>query len=157
MSPSAIGRLVLVTGMLAGCAPARPEVLPLPPAVAEREVRAALARFFDAASTMRWSVIDSLLAPDFLFYSDSALVLSRSEFLDAMRQDSMTVQELDLRDVDVSLSEDAHFAIVRYRLSMRASMNGEPYNMLSAETVGFRRTASRWVMMHNHASIRRAG
>ena len=146
--------------LLAGCSAgpvesAAPVEEPGPDLVAEEaNVKEALNSFFTAAEHKDWQTIDGLLAQDFEFYSDGTLVLDRSGFLDAMKDDSMDITSMQLNNVQVMLSGDAEMAFVKYQAAMESSIHGEAYNMASAETVVFRKESSGWKMTHNHASVK---
>ena len=113
-----------------------------------------LISFFDAARKKEWPRIDALLAPDFHFYSDFALVLDKSGFMTAMMGDSMDIDQLDLKDVAVMVSSQDNVALVTYRVELKSAIKGRPYNMMSVETVVFRKDDQAWRMVHNHASIK---
>jgi ketosteroid isomerase-like protein len=124
--------------------------------VAAASVRGALDSFFEAAGAKNWESIGAMLAPDFEFYTDDAIVLDRAGFLKAMQEDSMDVQKLQLSDVKVELSPDELLAWVKYRILLQSSIKGKPYNVATAETVVFRKDGGKWQMTHNHASIKKA-
>jgi ketosteroid isomerase-like protein len=117
-------------------------------------VEQTLRSFFDAARKKEWPRIDAMLAPDFHFYSDSALVLDKPGFMTAMMDDSMDIDQLDLKDVSVLLSNQDNVALVTYRAELKSAIKGRPYNMMSVETVVFRKDDQSWRMVHNHASIK---
>jgi ketosteroid isomerase-like protein len=119
----------------------------------EPEVRAALDAFFREASAKNWPALSALIADDFEFYGDDTVVLGRAEFLKAMQDDSMDIESVQLNDFKVTTARGADLAIAKYRLRLRSTMHGKPYNMTSVETVGFRREATGWRLIHNHASI----
>jgi ketosteroid isomerase-like protein len=121
----------------------------------EADVRRALDDFFTAAERKDWRHIDGLLSRDFSFFSDDLMKLGRAEFLKAMEDDAMEIAKLELQDVSVELSDDAAMAFVKYGVALESSIHGEPYNMLSVETVVYRKEEGRWKMLHNHASIRK--
>jgi ketosteroid isomerase-like protein len=123
---------------------------------AEREVRAVLDTFFREAAAKNWVALSTLLADDFEFFGDDAVVVGRAEFLKAMQDDSMDIESLQLADVKVTASRGADLAIAKYRLNLRSSVQGKPYNMTSVETIGFRRESGNWRLVHNHASIQKA-
>lgn len=118
-------------------------------------VKERLDSFFHAVDVRDWKTVEDVLAPDFEFYGDDLMVLSRDEFLKAMRDDNMTIDKFELKDVKVSLSPDGQMAWVKYHARMESRMRSGPYNMESAETVAFRKEDGSWKMTHNHASVKK--
>ena len=144
---------ILIAALLVGAAPitrAQAQDLSLERAAVEQALHA----FFDAAQTKNWASVDSMLASDFQFYSDSALTLDKAAFIAAMKDDDMDVGQLALQDVTVALSNEGDFAWVKYRAHLESTIKGRPYNMMSVETVIFRKERGGWKMVHNHASIK---
>jgi ketosteroid isomerase-like protein len=117
-------------------------------------VRAALDGFFAAVAGRDWQRVDALVADDFEFYGDNLMVLSRAEFITAMKDDQMNIRTLELSQVQTSVSDDGRLAWVKYHAYLDSDVKGKPYRMNSAETVAFRREGDTWRMTHNHASIR---
>ncbi len=124
-------------------------------AAEEANVKKTLESFFQAVGAKDWTVIDQVMAKDFEFYGDDFTVLSRDEFISAMKEDNMKIDKLELKDMRVSLSPDGQMAWVKYSAHLESSMRGEPYNMSSAETVAFRKEGDSWKMTHNHASVKK--
>lgn len=118
-------------------------------------VRKALDTFFHAVDVRDWKTVDEVLSADFEFYGDDSMVLTRAEFINAMREDDMKIDKLELKDVKVSLSPDGQMAWVKYSAHLESSMRGAPYNMASVETVAFRKEDGNWKMTHNHASVKK--
>lgn len=118
-------------------------------------VRKALDTFLHAVDVRDWKTVDEVLSADFEFYSDDLMVLTRAEFINAMREDDMKIDKLELKDVKVSLSPDGQMAWVKYGAHLESSMRGAPYNMASVETVAFRKEDGNWKMTHNHASVKK--
>ncbi len=118
-------------------------------------VRERLDSFFHAVDVRDWKTVEDVLASDFEFYSDDLMVLSRAEFLQAMREDDMKIDKFELKDVKVTLSPDGQMAWVKYHARMESTMKSGPYNMESAETVAFRKEDGNWKMTHNHASVKK--
>lgn len=133
-------------------APRAPEVNA---AAEEANVKKTLESFFHAVEVKDWKVIDQVMAKDFEFYSDDSMVLTRDEFITAMKEDNMKIDKLELKDMKVNLSPDGRMAWVKYSAYLESSMRGEPYNMKSAETVAFRKEDGNWKMTHNHASVKK--
>ena len=153
MSRFATRRSLLIWSVIAAIAP-MPSVNGQTAAMEKAVVEQSLISFFDAARKKEWPRIDALLAPDFHFYSDSALVLDKSGFMTAMMGDSMDIDQLDLKDVAVMVSSQDNVALVTYRVELKSAIKGRPYNMMSVETVVFRKDDQAWRMVHNHASIK---
>lgn len=163
--------LVLALAVCAGCAskakeqpaqaaPAAQSAGAQPPsgavvAAEEAEVKKALDKFFHAVDVKDWKAIDEVLAKDFEFYGDDTTVLTRDEFIKAMKDDNMQIDKLQLKNVKVSLSPDGQMAWVKYSAYLESSMRGAPYNMASVETVAFRKEDGNWKMTHNHASVKK--
>jgi ketosteroid isomerase-like protein len=153
MNRFATRRSLLIWSMIAAIAPT-PSANGQNVATEKVVVEQALLSFFDAARKKEWPRIDALLAPDFHFYSDSALVLDKPGFMTAMMDDSMDIDQLDLKDISVMLSSQDNVALVTYRAELKSAVKGRPYNMMSVETVVFRKDDYAWRMVHNHASIK---
>lgn len=117
-------------------------------------VRTALDSFFDAVAARDWPRVEALIADDFEFYGDDLMVLSRAEFIKAMRDDDMNIRKLELSQVQTTISDDGRLAWVKYRAYLDSDVKGQAYRMNSAETVAFRREGHQWRMTHNHASVR---
>ncbi|MCG8369386.1 MAG: nuclear transport factor 2 family protein [Proteobacteria bacterium] len=99
----------------------------------------------------------SLLADDFMFYGDDAIVLDRDGFLSAMEQDEMRIESLELSDVESFLSDDNTLAFVRYSLALRSWIDGRRHDVQTVETVILRRTdnaSAEWQLVQNHASLK---
>jgi len=126
---------------------------PVPSAAAS--VRRALDGFFQAAEKRDWTSIRDFLAPDFEFFTDDAIILDRAGFLRAMQEDSMEIRKFALSDVKVELSPDERLAWIKYRVHLESSIRGKEYNVVTAETVVFRKDGAKWRMTHNHASIKK--
>lgn len=124
-------------------------------AAEQANVKKALDRFFHAVDVKDWNTVESVLASDFEFYSDDYTVLTRAEFIGAMKEDDMKIDKLELKDVRVSLSPDGQMAWAKYSAHLESSIKGEPYNMKSAETVAFRKEDGQWKLTHNHASVKK--
>ena len=124
-------------------------------AAEEANVKKALDDFFHAVEVKDWKLVDQVMAKDFEFYGDDSMVLTRNEFITAMKEDNMKIDKLELKDVRVSLSPDGQMAWVKYSAHLESSMRGEPYNMASVETVTFRKEDGSWKMTHNHASVKK--
>lgn len=118
-------------------------------------VRKALDRFFYAVDKKDWKMVEEILAADFQFYGDHLMVLNRSQFIDAMREDDMKIDKFDLKDVTIDLSPDGQMAWARYRAHLESTMRDGPYNMDSAETVVLRKEQGNWKLTHNHASVKK--
>ena len=121
----------------------------------EVNVRKALDAFYHAADVKDWKAIEGILAQDFEFYTDDSLVVSRDEFLKAMKDDDMKIAKLELKNVKISLSQDSQMAWIKYHAFLESQIHGEPYNMMSAETVALRKEGSQWKLTHSHASIKK--
>ena len=118
------------------------------------QVRKALDDFFVAVGARDWARVEELIADDFEFYGDDLMVLSRAEFIKAMKDDDMKIRQLEVSQVRTIVSDDRRLAWMKYRVYMDSDMRGAPYRMNSVETVAFRREGDRWRMTHNHASVR---
>jgi len=118
-------------------------------------VKKALESFFHAVDVKDWKLIEQVIAKDFEFYGDDSMVLTRDEFISAMKEDNMKIDKLELKDVKVSLSPDGQMAWAKYSAHLESSMRGAPYNMASVETVAFRKEDGNWKMTHNHASVKK--
>jgi len=153
MNRFATRRSLLIWSMIAAIAPTS-SVNGQNVATEKVVVEQALLSFFDAARKKEWPRIDALLAPDFHFFSDSALVLDKPGFMTAMMDDGMDIDQLDLKDISVMLSSQDNVALVTYRAELKSAIKGRPYNMMSVETVVFRKDDQAWRMVHNHASIK---
>lgn len=124
-------------------------------AVEEENVKKALESFFHAVDVRNWKAVEDIIAKDFEYYGDDSVVLTRDEFINAMKDDGMKIDKLELKNVKVSLSPDGQMAWVKYSAQLESSMRGEPYNMQSVETVAFRKEGGAWRMTHNHASVKK--
>lgn len=124
-------------------------------AAEEAGVKKVLDGFFHAVDVKDWNAVENVLASDFEFYSDDYTVLTRDEFIAAMRGDDMKIDKLEISDVKVSLSPDGQMAWAKYRAYLESSIHGEAYNMKSAETVAFRKEGGQWKLTHNHASVKK--
>jgi ketosteroid isomerase-like protein len=158
-------QLLLASVLLVGCAPAPESTVasdtraqtagqPVNRLAAEAEVRTVLFDFFAAAERFDWDTIDAMLAPEFEFYSDDAVIFGRQAVLDAMKADPMVIKKLDIQNPRVTLSADGSLAWIKYQVALESTVNDKPYNMNSAETVTLRKDGGRWRMTHNHASIK---
>ncbi len=125
------------------------------PASEEESVRKELDAFFHAVDVKDWTKVEGLLAQDFEFYTDESLVLSRDEFIKAMRDDNMKIEKFELKDVKINLSRDSQMAWIKYHAFLESEIRGEPFNMKSAETVAMRKEGSQWKLTHNHASVKK--
>ncbi len=124
-------------------------------AAEEANVKKALESFFHAVEVKDWKLVDEVMAKEFEFYGDDSMVLTRDEFISAMKEDNMKIDKLELKDVKVNLSPDGQMAWVKYSAHLESSMRGAPYNMASVETVAFRKVDGSWRMTHNHASVKK--
>lgn len=124
-------------------------------AAEQANVKKTLDEFFHAVDVKDWGTVERVLASDFEFYSDDYTVLTRDEFIGAMKEDDMKMDKFELRDVRVSLSPDGQMAWAKYSAHLESSIKGEQYNMKSAETVAFRKEGGQWKMTHNHASVKK--
>ena len=112
--------------------------------------------FFAAADERDWHRVEALLATDFKFYSDDALVLDRAEFLLAMKEDDMVIDSLVLSHMETVVSDDLSLALVRYSLDLKSRVNGSRHDVRTVETVVLRRDTknpTRWQFVQNHASL----
>lgn len=121
----------------------------------EAKVRITLDAFFHAADVKDWNGIEGLLAKDFEFYTDDSLVVSRDEFIKAMKDDDMKIAKFELKNVKISLSQDSQMAWIKYHAFLESQIHGEPYNMMSAETVALRKEGTQWKLTHSHASVKK--
>jgi len=125
------------------------------PAVAHGPM-AAINEFFAAAGARDWPAVEALLADNFKFYSDGALVLDRAGFMLAMKEDDMVIDSLVLSELETVLSDDSSLALVRYSLDLKSSVNGSRHDVRTVETVVLRRATNnptRWQFVQNHASL----
>lgn len=124
-------------------------------AAEQANVKKTLDDFFRAVEVKDWNTVEAVLASDFEFYSDDYTVLTRGEFIAAMKEDDMKIDKLELKDVKVNLSPDGQMALAKYSAHLESQIKGEQYNMKSAETVAFRKEDGRWKLTHNHASVKK--
>lgn len=121
------------------------------------EPHVAIDEFFSAASNHDWQGIEALLAPDFMFYTDNALVLTREEFLMEMKKDAMVIQHMELYDIEYFASVDNSLAFVRYRLTLLGKIRNVSHNVETIESVVLRKGVGDqepWLFVQNHASLK---
>jgi ketosteroid isomerase-like protein len=117
---------------------------------------AAINDFFAAVDERDWHRVEALLAKDFKFYSDDALVLDRGAFLLAMIEDDMVIDSLMLSQMETFVSDDSSLALVRYSLDLKSMVNGNCHDVRTVETIVLQRDPkdpARWQFVQNHASL----
>lgn len=147
--------LLLGVLLLSACSSPAEQKAQSQAAEAELSAKRALSDFFAAVDKRDWERVEQLIASDFEFYTDDSTTLNREEFIKAMKEDDMKIAKFELKDLKISLSQDQQMAWAKYHAYMESSVRGQPYNMMSAETVALRREGGYWKLTHNHASIKR--
>ena len=116
---------------------------------AEHEVRAVIDQFYKAAKERDWDTVSDMLTADFEIYTDGASSFSKKDYVDVLKADDLELEEMELRDVDLHVSEGGRMAWSKFR-----GLFKHGYSVETVETLIFRNEGDGWKISHAHASVK---
>jgi ketosteroid isomerase-like protein len=120
----------------------------------QSKVKVALDSFFAAAGKHDWDNVGGLLTEDFEMFTDEVTILNKSEYIKVMKQESLRVGQMQLKDLRIEVSEQGQMAWCRYRGFFHMYEGPQSSLVETAETVVFRNENSGWKLVQAHASIK---
>jgi ketosteroid isomerase-like protein len=120
----------------------------------QSEVKLALDNFFAAAGKQDWDKVGGMLTEDFEMFTDEATILNKSEYIKVMKQDSLRVAQMQLKDLRIEVSEQPQMAWCRYHGFFHIAAGPQSSLVETAETVVFRNENRGWKLVQAHASIK---
>ena len=119
----------------------------------EADVRAAVERYNAALIAGDLSALKTLLAPDIVLYEHSVRNIGLEDVWENhLRPEVEGFKNTKAAFTDVRVWMDGDVALVTRQYSIQAVMNGKPIDARGNETMGWRRSAKGWQVVHIHYS-----
>lgn len=117
-------------------------------------VRETIDLFFTAAQKRDWDAAAELISPDFEIYTDEAQGLKKDDYVKLLKEDDLVVEQMELTNVSIRVSEDGRMAWAKYHGLFRSTSHGKKVDVKTVETLVFIKEGGAWKMAHAHASVK---
>ncbi len=119
----------------------------------QRQMREAVDGFFAAANRGKWDEAARFMAPEFKIFTDGASTFDRPTYVALLKADDLKVTDVGLSEIESSVSSDGSLGWIRYKALVKATSNGKPADVRTAETMVLARRPEGWRIVQAHASI----